>query len=52
MAVALRRGYFEVPRDCTLAEVAETLEVDKSSASETIRRGTARVLQQFLVGPD
>ncbi len=52
MAVALRRGYFEVPRDCTLAEVAETLEIDKSSASETIRRGTARVLQQFLVGPD
>jgi predicted DNA binding protein len=47
---ALRRGYFEVPRECTLAELAETLDVDKSTASETIRRGQARVLEQFLVG--
>ena len=52
LTVALRRGYFEVPRDCTLAEIAAALEVDKSSASETIRRGTARVLQQFFVGAD
>lgn len=52
MTVALRRGYFEVPRDCTLAEVAAGLDIDKSTASETIRRGTARVLQQFLVGAE
>ena len=50
LTVALRRGYFEVPRDCTLAEVADTLGVDKSTASETIRRGTARVLKQHLLG--
>lgn len=49
LTVAQRRGYFEVPRDCTLAEVADTLDVDKSTASETIRRGTARVLEQFLL---
>ena len=42
-------GYFEVPRDCTLAEVADTLGVDTSTVSETIRRGTARVLEQFFV---
>lgn len=48
--VALREGYFQVPRDCTLADVAETLEVDTSTASETIRRGSARVLEWFLVG--
>jgi hypothetical protein len=47
--VAWRLGYFEVPRDCTLAEVADTLDVDTSTVSETIRRGTARVLEQFLV---
>lgn len=50
LTVALRRGYFEVPRDCTLAEVADALGVDTSTASETIRRGQARVLKQFLVG--
>lgn len=49
---ALRRGYFEVPRACTLAELAGSLGVDKSSASETIRRGTGRVVRQFLVGRD
>lgn len=49
LAVAQRRGYFEVPREATLAEVADALDVDTSTASETIRRGTARVLRQFLV---
>lgn len=49
---ALRRGYFEVPRECTLAELAMDLGVDKSTASETIRRGQARVLERFLVSRD
>jgi predicted DNA binding protein len=52
LQVALRQGYFEVPRACTLAELADHLDIDKSTASETIRRGQARVLQEFLVGRD
>lgn len=48
---ALRRGYFEVPRECTLADVAAAVGVDKSTASETLRRGENRVLKQFLLGP-
>lgn len=52
LRVAQREGYFEVPRDCTLAELAETLDIDKSTASETIRRGTARVINQFLLRHD
>lgn len=48
VAEALRRGYFEVPRECTLAELADALDVDKSTTSETVRRGTARVVEQFL----
>jgi len=47
---ALRRGYFEVPRSCTLAELADDLGVDKSTASEMIRRATARVVEQFVAG--
>jgi len=50
--VALRAGYFAVPRECTLADVAETLGVDKSTASETIRRGTARVMEAHLLGQE
>jgi hypothetical protein len=48
LMVANRLGYFEVPREATLAEVAAALDVDKSTASELIRRGSARVLEQFL----
>jgi predicted DNA binding protein len=52
LRVAHREGYFEVPRDCTLAELAERLDIDKSTASETIRRGTARIINQFLLDYD
>lgn len=52
LTVAQRRGYFAVPRECTLADLADVLDVDKSTASETIRRGTARIVEQFLVNRD
>lgn len=52
LTVAHHRGYFEVPRECTLAELADALGVDKSSASETIRRGAGRVIGQFVVRHD
>ncbi len=50
VTVAYRRGYFDVPRESTLADVADALDVDKSSASETIRRGTSRIIGQFILG--
>lgn len=45
---AFRAGYFEVPRDSTLATVADDLGVDKSTASETIRRAQARLVEYHL----
>lgn len=50
LTVALGEGYFEVPRACTLEDVADRIGVDKSTASETIRRGSGRILEWFLVG--
>ena len=47
----LRRGYFEVPRGCTLAELSETLDVDKSTASTVLRRGQNQLLKWYLTGP-
>ena len=52
VTAAYRRGYFEVPRECTLAELADALGVDKSSASETIRRGAMRIIGQFIVSSE
>jgi predicted DNA binding protein len=49
LTVAGRMGYLEVPRECTLAEVADALDVDTSTVSETIRRGTGRVVHGFLL---
>lgn len=45
---AFQAGYFEVPRDCTLAAVAADLGVDKSTASETLRRAEARLVEYHL----
>jgi len=49
---ALRAGYFEVPRECTLADVAAELDVDTSTASGVLRRGQARIVKSFLTGAD
>ena len=50
LVAALRSGYFEVPRDCTLEELAATLELDKSTVSTILRRGEGRVLKWFFMG--
>jgi len=48
LTAALRAGYFELPRDCTLADVAATLDIDKSTASRVLRRGQTRIVKWFL----
>lgn len=48
LEAAFRAGYFEVPRDATLAAVADDLGVDKSTASETLRRAEARLVEYHL----
>lgn len=45
---AVQRGYYTVPRDCTLSELARDLEIDKSTASGVLRRGEARIVSWFL----
>ena len=52
LEAALRGGYFEVPRECTLADVATTVGIDKSTASTILRRGEARLVAWFLSGPE
>ncbi len=52
LAAAVREGYFEVPRECTLADLAATLEADKSTVSEILRRGEGSVVKWFLTGTD
>lgn len=50
LETAVRLGYFEVPRESTLAEVAENLDIDKSTASTVLRRGESTLVKWFLSG--
>jgi hypothetical protein len=50
LAAALRAGYFEVPRERTLAELAAEVGVDKSTASGVLRRGETRLVSWYLTG--
>lgn len=52
LETAVREGYFAVPRECTLAELADSLDIDKSTASEVLRRGEGRIVKWFLSGPE
>lgn len=52
LEAGVREGYYEVPRECTLAELAGTVGVDKASASTVLRRGEARLVKWFLTGPE
>lgn len=49
---AVRLGYFEVPHECTLAELAAEVGIDKASTSTLLRRGQARIVKWFLTGPE
>lgn len=46
---AVGRGYFEVPRRVTFAELAAELDISEQAVSERVRRGTNAVLTQVLL---
>jgi predicted DNA binding protein len=52
LETAVRCGYFEVPRKCTLAELAEMVGIDKATASTVLRRGEAKIVKWFLGGSE
>lgn len=51
LELATERGYFEVPREVTLSELAEELGISAQAVSERIRRGTDAALQS-VIGDD
>ena len=48
LAEAARMGYFEVPREVSLEELAESLGISHQAASERIRRATSGLIQDTL----
>ena len=49
LLVAFEAGYFKDPRDVTLSEVADKLDISKPAASGLLRRGIQRLIISSLV---
>ena len=48
LKLAFERGFFDVPRDVTLGELAEELAISDQAVSERLRRGQARLVEEHL----
>ncbi|WP_439025477.1 helix-turn-helix domain-containing protein [Haloarchaeobius sp. DT45] len=46
---AVKTGYFSIPRQSTLDDIADQFDISNQAASERIRRATEKVLRQALV---
>ena len=46
---AYRRGYFNVPRDVTAADLAKKFKVSDSALSERLRRGLSTVVRETVI---
>lgn len=50
LILAVKNGYFSVPRETNLEEIAEEVGITKQAASERVRRGAETVLRKSLIG--
>lgn len=50
LIMAVENGYFAVPRETTLDDIADELGISSQAASERVRRGTETVLRKGLIG--
>lgn len=50
VTLAVENGYFAVPRETQLEEIADELGITRQAASERVRRATETVLRKALIG--
>lgn len=48
LRLAVRRGYYSIPREVTLADLAAEVGISQQAMSERLRRGTAKVLVRVV----
>lgn len=48
LRLAIKRGYYSIPRQVTLAELAGKVGISQQAMSERLRRGTAKVLKSTI----
>ncbi|MEF8785410.1 MAG: helix-turn-helix domain-containing protein [Haloarculaceae archaeon] len=52
LLLASERDYFDVPREASLAELADELDVSSQAASERLRRGLDSLVERVLLAPE
>ncbi|AUV82828.1 DNA-binding protein [Salinigranum rubrum] len=52
VTTALRHGYYDTPRRCTLTELASVLEVTPAAASTMAHRTEERIIKEFVQGTE
>jgi predicted DNA binding protein len=48
LETAVERGYYDTPRTCTLTELADHLDIAKSTASERLHRAEGAIIRAFV----
>ena len=48
IVTAVEQGYYDTPRRCSLTELADHLEIAKSTCSETLHRAEESVIKEFV----
>jgi len=51
IVLAVQYGYFQVPRETDLSEIADELGISQQAASKRVRRGADKVLRGSLLNP-
>ena len=51
LLLALERGYYTVPRNASLSDLAADLDISSQAASERLRRGTQTLVENTLAAP-
>ena len=49
VTAAIEAGYYDTPRTTSLTELAEQLDIAKSTASETLHRAEEKIIKQFAM---
>ncbi|WP_049923306.1 helix-turn-helix domain-containing protein [Halopiger djelfimassiliensis] len=48
VVAAVEEGYYDTPRRCSLTELAESLDIAKSTCSETLHRAEEAIVKRFV----
>jgi hypothetical protein len=45
---AVEQGYYDTPRDCSLTDLTEEVDIAKSTCSETLHRAEEKIIKEFV----